>query len=59
MNRYQTAIEELALDGTIGLGQCSKSTVYRWAKKINQILETQKYDWRVKPDYKNRSLSQI
>ena len=47
------AVEEIGMDGGISLGRCSRSTVYRWAKAINEYLEVNKYDWRVKADYKN------
>lgn len=59
MSNYQLAIEELALSGSIGLGKCSVRTVYRWAKKINEILEAGNYDWRVKPEVKTRSISVV
>lgn len=52
------AIQEIALSGGVGLGRCSTSTVYRWARTINAILEREKYDWRVKPDIPNRGLLQ-
>lgn len=44
----RASIEELAMDGEVSLGRCSRSTLYRWAKEINERLEAQKYDWRVK-----------
>ena len=47
------AVEEIGMDGGISLGRCSRSTVYRWTKAINEYLESNKYDWRVKADYKN------
>ena len=47
------AVEEIDMDGGISLGRCSRSTVYRWTKAINEYLEYNKYDWRVKADYKN------
>lgn len=47
------AIEELYLSGIISLGMCSRSTVYRWAKAINEYLTTNKYGWCVKADYKS------
>jgi hypothetical protein len=46
-------VEEIGMDGGISLGRCSRSTVYRWTKAINEYLEAGKYDWRVKADYKN------
>lgn len=58
MNGYRWAIEELAVgpENCISLGSCSKSTVYRWARECNEILEREKYDWRVKPDANQRLL---
>lgn len=51
------AIEELALSGGISLGRCSRSTVYRWTKAINEYLDYSKYDWRVKADYKTSCIN--
>lgn len=42
------AVEELGLSGEINLGRCSRSTAYRDVKRINEYLEYNKYDWRVK-----------
>lgn len=56
MNSYQYAVQELALSGAVGLGPCSKSTVYRWAREVNDILKTEKAEWRVKADVKNFAL---
>lgn len=56
MDNYDFAIEELHLSGTVGLGRCSASTVYRWAHIINDRLKTQHIEWRVKPDIKGRAL---
>lgn len=47
------AVEELAISGDISLGKCSRSTVYRWTKAINEYLKVNKYEWSVKADYKN------
>lgn len=47
------AVEEIGMDGGISLGRCSRSTVYRLTKAINEYLEYNKYDWRVKADYQN------
>lgn len=41
-------VEELGMDGTICLGRCSRSTAYRDTKRINEYLEANKYDWRVR-----------
>lgn len=59
MDNYQFAIEELSLSGAVGLGQCSVSTVYRWASEINRRLTFGKYPWRVKADVKNRIIYRI
>ena len=48
MNNYQLAIEEMALSGSIAIPG-SASTVYRWARIINGILERGKYDCASKP----------
>lgn len=53
------AVEEIYFGGGISLGKCSRSTVYRWAKAINEYLERNKYDWRVKADYKNCCIDMI
>lgn len=58
MNNYQLAIEEMALSGSIAIPG-SASTVYRWARIINGILERGKYDWRVKADAKTGVLTVI
>ena len=60
MNQYRLAVEEMAIDGTgVSLGRCSRSTVYRWAKECNEILEQDKAGWRVKPNYKETCLDII
>ena len=53
------AVEEIGFDGSVGLGKCSRSTVYRWAKAMNEYLERNKYDWRVKADYKNCCINMV
>lgn len=55
----QFAIEELSLSGEVSLGRCSKSTLYRWAREINDRLESGKYDWRVKPNIADNSLKVV
>lgn len=42
------AVEELGMDGEICLCRCSRSTAYRDAKRINEYLTENHYDWRVK-----------
>ena len=32
------AVEEIGFDGGVSLGKCSRSTVYRWTKDINEYL---------------------
>lgn len=41
-------VEELGMDGTISLGRCSRSTAHRDTKRVNEYLEKNNYDWRVK-----------
>lgn len=53
MDNIVMAVEEIALSGGISLGRCSRSTVYRWTKAINEYLERSKCTWRVKADYKH------
>ena len=48
MNAYAMAVQELSLSGEIALGTCSKSTLYRWARNINRILEEGNCEFRVK-----------
>lgn len=43
-----TAVSELSLSGAISLGRCSTRTLYRWAKDINEYLEREHAEWRVK-----------
>lgn len=52
----QFAIEELSLSGEVSLGNCSKSTLYRWRNEINDRLQISKCDWRVKANPKDNSL---
>lgn len=49
---------EIALSPThdISLGQCSKSTVYYWARKLNDYLEQNRAEWRVRPNVRDRTL---
>lgn len=51
MDNYQFAIEEMAISSSVVVSG-SPSTVYRWARVINGILEREKYDWRVRADVK-------
>lgn len=52
----QLAIEELGMSGAISLGKCSLSTLYRWCRDINEILEIGKYEWRIYVDKKDMCL---
>lgn len=56
MDNIQYMIEELSLSGAVGVGNCSKSTLYRYARQINNRLENQKYDWRVKAVAKDMAI---
>ena len=56
---YRTAIEELALSGAVSLGRCSDSTIRRYKKVINEMLEHEKADWRVTADVKDKSLAAV
>ena len=47
MDTIQYMIEELCLSGAVGAGKCSKSTLYRYVRQINERLERERYDWRV------------
>lgn len=55
-SQYRMAIEELGLSGAVSLGRCSRSTVYRWARECNAILEHERMGWRVRADAKNSCL---
>ncbi len=59
MDTVQYMIEELCLSGTVGVGARSKSTVYRYVRRINERLTAEKYDWRVKADVKNMAIDVI
>lgn len=51
------AVEEIYLSGCISLGKCHKDTLKRWEKAVNEYLENEKCDWRVKANYKDNTLS--
>lgn len=59
LDSYDWAIQELSLSGSIGLGPCHSSTLTRWARVINQRLEAQKANWRVKTDHKTNALNAV
>ncbi len=60
----QTAIEELALSGKIGIAgnrslTAAPATTRAWAKDLNQKLQAENYDWRVACDPKTGEIWQI
>lgn len=59
MDNIGFVIEELSLSGAISLGNCSRSTVYRWAKEINKRLEAGHCEWRVKVNTNDMSIEQV
>lgn len=59
MSPYQTAIEEIACDGVVSLGNCSISTLRRWAGKCNEILRNGGYGWRVAFEPDGRILRRV
>ena len=56
MDTIQYTIEELCLSGAVGVGNCSKSTLYRYVRQINERLERENYDWLVKADAKDMTI---
>lgn len=61
-NRYLTiemSVEEIAISGAVSFGKCSRSTLYRYLRDINDYLTYNKFDWRVKADYKNNCIYSI
>lgn len=59
MNDIVMCVEEIGMDGAISMGNASHSTIYRWTKAINEYCEREKYDWRVKADYKEKVIKMI
>lgn len=59
MDNIVMAVEEIGMDGSVSLGKCSKSTLYRWRKAINEYLERNHFDWRVRADVKDMSLTLV
>lgn len=53
------AVEELSLSGSISLGNCSASTLYRWGRDINEMLSAGNYDWRVQVNKNDMCLEVI
>lgn len=56
MDTIQYMIEELSLSGAVGVGNCSKSTLYRYVRQINERLERERYDWRVEAKVKDMAI---
>lgn len=59
MDAYGFAIEELSLSNEVGLGDCSASTVYRWARVINERLAWERAAWRVRPLPREHALVRV
>ena len=51
--------EEIGMDGAVGMSGASKSTLYRWAKAMNEYLIYNKYEWRVKANYKKCLIEKV
>ena len=49
-------VEELAFSGEVSLSNCSKRTLQRWTKVINDYLEANNYDWRVKANTERNTI---
>ena len=58
MDNLAIVVEELAFDGAV-MVVCSDSTMYRWVREINDYLERNKYEWRVKANRKERLIEVI
>lgn len=56
MNNIAITVEEIGMDGIVSMGNVSRSTIYRWVKAINEYCEHEKYDWRVKANYKEKTI---
>lgn len=41
-------VEEICVDGVVGLGSCCKRTAVSWERDVNAYLESNKYGIRVK-----------
>lgn len=59
MNDIVLAVEEIGMDGSVSLIGYSKSTLYRWCKAINEYLEKNHFDWRVKANAKDMSITMV
>lgn len=55
----ECAVEEIAISGTVSFGKCSRSTLYRYLRDINDYLTYNRFDWRVKADYENNCIYAI
>ena len=58
MKDIELWVEEILFDGSIAV-DCSKSTLYRWVREMNEYLEHNKYEWRVRPNIKEMSIEVI
>ena len=56
MDTIEYTIEELCLSVAVGVCNWSKSTLYRYVRQINERLERENYDWRVKADAKDMTI---
>lgn len=59
MNNVVMLVEELACSGVVVIGECSKRTLQRWAKRVNDYLEANNYDWRVRANTKDFTLEVV
>lgn len=59
MREIKMAVEELCLSGSISLGKCSASTLYRWCRDINTKLVKENYDWRIRVNQKDMCLEVV
>lgn len=51
-NNISMWAEEIAFDGAVSIPGMPRSTLYRWARAMNEYLESNKYEWRVRANYK-------
>lgn len=51
-------VEEIYIDGAVAF-RCSDSTLYRWVKEINEYLEREKCEWRVRANRKERTIEVV
>lgn len=58
MNIYML-VAELYISNAVSLGNCSKRTVQIWAKRVNDYLEANNYEWRVRANTKDKTIEVI